>query len=302
MLFILPITGLLAIVDYFYSNEVIKSNYGCIEPWYDLMHGQINADVVIMGSSRAWVHVDPLILDSILHTSTYNIGMDGSAINRQIHKYNLFRKYNRKPKMIIQNIDYGSLGFTIGYEKTQFFPYMWNKDFRKEFEYEPLTIWEKYIPCYRYYRNCGPYVLSILYLTKEPRRLTKGYQGQERNWNGTTFSKVKSIHFNTNDTTLTMFDEYLARAKAEGIKVVFVYAPLYIGAIKKIDNIEGMYATYKKFADKYDIPVLDYMNMDISSDTAYFYNAMHLNKRGAEIYSDSLANGIKRLGILRKLP
>lgn len=298
LLFTLPAIILLAVVDYFYSKEIAKSNYGCIEPWFDLLNGKIDADVIVMGSSRSWVHVNPLILDSILCTNTYNIGMDGSAINRQVHKYNLFRKYNKKPKLIIQNIDYGSLGFTIGYDKMQSFPYMWNMCFRKEFEYEPLTIWEKYIPCYRYYRNCSMYVLSVLYMTKEPRRLTKGYQGMERKWNGTALNKVKTVHFNANSTTIAMFDQYLANAKAEGIKVVFVYAPLYIGAIQKMDNKEEMYATYQRIADKYNIPILDYMNMAICSDTTYFYNAMHLNKRGAEIYSDSLANDIKRLGIL----
>lgn len=120
----------------------------------------------------------------------------------------------------------------------------------------------------------------------------------ERKWNGTALNKVKTVHFNANSTTIAMFDQYLANAKAEGIKVVFVYAPLYIGAIQKMDNKEEMYATYQRIADKYNIPILDYMNMAICSDTTYFYNAMHLNKRGAEIYSDSLANDIKRLGIL----
>ena len=39
--------------------------------------------------------------------------------------------------------------------------------------------------------------------------------------------------------------------------------------------------------------------MDICYDTTYFYNAMHLNKIGAEIFSDTLANDIKRLGIIK---
>ena len=95
-----------------------------------------------------------------------------------------------------------------------------------------------------------------------------------------------------------MFDEYLAKTKAENIKVVFVYAPLYAGAIRIFENIDEMHDVYQRIAEKYDIPIIDYMNMGISSDTAYFYNATHLNYRGAEIYSDSLANAIKRLGIL----
>ena len=112
--------------------------------------------------------------------------------------------------------------------------------------------------------------------------------------------EVDSIIFTPNETSLRMFDEYLSKAKAEGIKVVFVYAPQYIGATNKISNLDKMYKQYREFSDKYNIPILDYTYMDICYDTTYFYNAMHLNKRGAEIYSDSLANDIKRLNILGK--
>jgi hypothetical protein len=133
-----------------------------------------------------------------------------------------------------------------------------------------------------------------------PRQLTKGYKGMERPWNGRNYMEVDSIIFTPNETSLRMFDEYLSKAKAEGIKVVFVYAPQYIGATNKISNLDKMYKQYREFSDKYNIPILDYTYMDICYDTTYFYNAMHLNKRGAEIYSDSLANDIKRLNILGK--
>ena len=59
-----------------------------------------------------------------------------------------------------------------------------------------------------------------------------------------------------------------------------------------------MHSAYKKIADKYGIPILDYMTMSLCKDTTYFYNAMHLNKKGSEIFSDSLAHDLKRLGIL----
>jgi hypothetical protein len=97
-----------------------------------------------------------------------------------------------------------------------------------------------------------------------------------------------------------MFDDYLSRAKIEGIKIIFVYTPLYIGATRKIENLKEMHILYQKLADKYSIPILDYTYMGICYDTIYFYNAMHLTKTGAEIFSDSLANDIRRLGIINK--
>lgn len=298
LLFFVPVYGTLAVIDFCLSKELQNSNYKGIESWYDLMHGKIDADVIVMGSSRAWVHVNPIILDTVLNTSTYNIGIDGSNINRQIQKYKLFRKFNRKPKVIIQNIDQNSLGYTIGYMKEQFYPYFWNISMRNIFlPTEPFTFADKYIPCYRYY-HCFDFETLHGMLVNTKRLLTKGYEGKERIWDGSGLKKVKSIEFKENDTTMVMLHEYLAEAKAEGIKVVFVYTPLYYKATNKIKNIDEMHSAYKKIADKYGIPILDYMTMSLCKDTTYFYNAMHLNKKGSEIFSDSLAHDLKRLGIL----
>lgn len=281
-------------IDYVYSKLATRSHYVSIEAWYDLMNGKIDADVVAVGSSRSWVHINPVILDSVLHVNTYNLGMDGSPVNRQVHKYHLFRKYNRKPKLIIQNIDVWSLNYRIGYQEEQFLPYFWNQSMRNEFfPTEPFSFWEKYIPLYRYLHYSPD-----IFLNKGPLNLTKGYEGKEYPWDGSSYMNVESIPFIVSDTSAVLFDEFLSQAKSEKIKVVFVYAPLYIGATHKISNLEGMRAKYQEFADKYDIPVLDYTYMDICYDTNYFYNAMHLNKLGSEIFSDSLANDILKLHIL----
>ena len=91
LIFVLPAWLLLLVVDYWFSQEAKQSNDYVIEAWYDLMNGDINADVIVMGSSRAWVHIDPLILDSILGVNTYNLGIDGRSFNSQIKKYHIYR-------------------------------------------------------------------------------------------------------------------------------------------------------------------------------------------------------------------
>ena len=42
----------------------------------------LNADVVVLGSSRAWTQYNPTILDSMLNTNVFINGIDGSAIYR----------------------------------------------------------------------------------------------------------------------------------------------------------------------------------------------------------------------------
>ncbi len=187
--------------------------------------------------------------------------------------------------MILQNIDAWSLEGKTGFQREHLFPYFWNYNVRKEFfESEPFTIWEKYVPMYRY--------RSLFPITKEPPKLTNG---DRQHWNGLQFKKMKEVKFSPNDTTIRMFDNYLAEALSEGIRVVLVYTPQYIGATMKTSNQTYMHELYQRIADKYDIPILDYTYMQICKDTTYFYNAMHLNRRGAELFSDSLACDLKRL-------
>jgi lysophospholipase L1-like esterase len=110
----------------------------------------------------------------------------------------------------------------------------------------------------------------------------------------------KNVAYAQDSVALRVFDRYLDKLKEEDIKVVFVYAPIYIGLIKKMDHIEGMYSMYDSIAKKYDIPILDYNYDPLCCDTAYFYNATHLNKAGAERFSIKLAHAIDSLKLLNK--
>ena len=284
---------LLAAADIAYSKFVENSSFYPCRSWYDVMHGTVNAEVVAMGNSRAQVQISPAVLDSALQVNTYNLGMDGSPANRQVLKYRLFRKYNTKPRLIIQNIDYNTLTFEQGYLREQFMPFMWNPDFRREaFGIEHFSFAEKYVPMLRYH-GYGPNEFL-----GNPNVLYKGYRAQDKVWDGTAYLQTDSISFIVSDTTATLFEQYLDEVQADGIKMVFVYAPIYIGATEKITNLQEMYSRYGAYAEKYGIPVLDYNYMDICYDTCYFYNAMHLNSTGAGIYSRKLAEDIKALGLL----
>ena len=61
-------------VDFVYSQLTMHSNDSDVESWYDLMHGKIYSDVVIMGNSHASDHYNPTVIDSILITNSYNLG------------------------------------------------------------------------------------------------------------------------------------------------------------------------------------------------------------------------------------
>ena len=120
--------------------------------WNQIYNDTTDYDLVINGSSRAWVQYNPLIIDSILHINSYNLGIGGSPINRQIIKYQKYCDLHKTPKYLIQNIDLGTMDMRNGYEREQIFPYFFydRKLFNKFDEYESFSLMEKYIPCYRF--------------------------------------------------------------------------------------------------------------------------------------------------------
>lgn len=286
--------GLNIIIDAFLSNRLRHCQERKFVGWSDITQKQLNADLLIMGNSRAWVQYDPAIIDSVLGINSYNLGIDGSPLNRQIVKYNIYRHYQAKPKFIIVNIDCFSLTWRDGYEREQFFPYLWDAYTRNEImKIEPFSWMEKYIPLYRYITYNGIY--NILKESWVDDELYKGYRGWDAVWDGTSFEEINEITFNVDDRTLEMFNDFLSECKAEGIQVVFCYAPIYSGVLEKMSNVQDMYDTYQEIAECHNISILDYTNSFPCGNTTYFYNAMHLNKYGAELFSRQLALDLKKM-------
>lgn len=279
------------------SRQLHKNKDRLYDSWDYIFHDTISNDLVINGSSRAWVQYNPQILDSLLHVNSYNLGIDGSCINRQIIKYNTYCRFHGHPNFLIQNIDIFSLGVTRGYEREQFFPYFYDEIFLESIDrYEQFSVFEKHIPFYRYLGS-NP---MQRFNTRNQTWTYKGYCGMERRWDSSLFSKVDTIYATLDTNIYKEFFAFLEEQYALGTKVIFVYAPMYHGVTERCVNMDEMYDTYEQLAQVFDIPILNYNEAAICYDTTYFYNATHLNKVGAEVFSEQLAHDIDSLGILRK--
>jgi hypothetical protein len=297
VVFGIGLLGLAYIADYVISKNLRKSTTRMLIGWNEIYSGKLQNDAVIMGNSRAEVQYSPQILDSILGVNSYNLGIDGSPINRQIIKYDTYRRFNKKPKCIIQNIDIHTIGIRTGYAREQFFPYFFDDSLKTAISrFEKFNVMEKYIPGFRYI-GYNDWILRVVFSFAEINSI-KGYEGQQKEWDGSRIPKTE-ISYGQDSVALLLFDEYLSKTKSENIKVIFVYAPYHIRAMQKVKDVNGMFLMYDSIAKKYDIPILNYTYDPISYDTTYFYNAMHLNKTGAEFFTTKLAHDIDSLGILK---
>jgi hypothetical protein len=309
--FLIPILLFSFLADIFITKELKKSHVfasGEGSVWNDIFNGKINSEIVIYGSSRAWVQIDPGKISDSLHTTVYNLGIDGHNFWLQYLRHRLLLEYNIRPKLIIYSLDIFTLEKRPDlYNPDQFLPYMlFNKEIEKAtISYKGYSSLDYELPFIRYYGKKGAIFHSLKLFLKpksDSNVRVKGYQGQDKSWND-DFDKAKDkIQYYSaklDSPSIQLFEKFLQECKNKNIKIIFVYTPEYIEGQKFIKNREEIMGLYSKLSKKYSIPFYDYSNDSISFQKKYFYNAEHLNKTGAELFTNMFIKKLEGKNVLQ---
>ena len=275
--------------------------------WNDLYNSKINADLLIMGSSRAEFQISPKIIDSVLVLNSYNLGLSAWHFDMQYARFRMYLQHNKKPKYIIQNVDvYGFSKRQDVVDSPQFLPYiqdtiLQNVTHNHKGEFD---IYQQSIPLFKYKSESklaiegflGFFGFSDLYDTTTKY---KGYRGNNYAWNKDfeTFKKryPKGAKYKFDKEVIRQFNEYLAFCKRENIKVILVYAPEYFEVQSYYKNKNKLINLCQESVRKYGCQFLDYSKNSLCYNRDNFYNSQHLNKRGAELFSLDLGNKAKTL-------
>lgn len=290
----------------FIDNKLANSNLSNYKEWNDILNSRINADLIIQGSSRAWVHISPHVIDSALSLNSYNLGIDGYDFQMQYYRFVLYLKYNKKPKYILQCVD----PFTLSkredlYMPEQFLPYL-NIDIIKQAvkNYKGFDNRDFYLPLLKYTHTATTIKLITESIFKDPAanyHKYKGFQAQNREWNS-DFDVCKKnspqgYRQELNKETRALFEKYLDFCKKENIKVIFIYTPEYYEVQKLLINRDYIINIFKNYSLKFGIPFLDYSNDSIGLDTINFYNSQHMNANGVRKFNFKLSNDLQ--GIIK---
>ena len=85
------------------------------------------------------------------------------------------------------------------------------------------------------------------------------------------------------------FDEFVKTIVEKHIRLYIIQSPIYVKYYKSSPSLE--YA--KIVLKKYDIPFWDYAFDTALYKPEYFYDNIHLNKTGATLFSEKVAERIK---------
>ena len=292
------------ILSYTIDNGLKKSNLIPYKVWNDILNSKINADLIILGSSRAYLHFSPQIIDSAFNVNSYNLALDGKPFRIQYYRLMLYLKHNKKPKFIIQNVDNGTLSRDLADFDSQFLPYLGIKEIDDAVKtYRGINWKDKYIPMYKYHGNYELIVkgfmgyMNISYTQKNSEY--KGFLTHNKSWDS-SFSNFLKInphgwYQSIDRDTKELFERYLELCKAENIKIIFVYTPEYYEAQKLSLSRDSITNIFKNYGAMYKIPFFDYSNSSICLNKTNFYNSQHLNTTGVIKFNSLLSHDLKSI-------
>ncbi len=288
------------LLDFLISTNLKKSNLyqGEIEIWNDIYQSKINSDLLILGSSRAWVQVDPKIITKENGIKTYNLGMDGHKFDLTYLRYLEYIKYNKKPKYILMMVDVNFFSrHSKFYNYEQFLPYMmFNLNYFNFFNsYNFFKKIDYVIPLIRYSGkiNVIKNAISNITFKKNKKYRNLGFKGQLLTWHDLD-SSVHSLKIELDHNKLIMFNSFVIQCRKTKTNLILVYPPEHIEGQKLIQNRNEITAVLKMKAKLNKLVYLDYsQDSTFLRNKKMFYNAFHLNNRGAYLFTQKLSKDLK---------
>jgi hypothetical protein len=302
--FLLPAIIMAYPLDSIMSHFLRQSDKyaGEYEVWNDIYDSKANCDIAIYGSSRAFLHISPQILSDSLGVKVYNFGIDGHNFWLQYLRHLELLKYNKKPKSIILSVDVFTLQKRKDlYQLDQFLPYMlWNSNIHEyTHSYIGYNCLDYYVPLIRYFGKTYSLTLIQRNIVNGQSNIhcrQNGFWGRDKEWNADLENAKKNQKFyeiNTDSTSIELFEKFIKECKSNNIDLIFVYTPEFVEGQKFVVNRDQTIKIYKDFSIKYSIDFYDYSNDSMCLEKKYFYNSLHLNKTGAEIFTRKLAHDLK---------
>lgn len=278
--------------DYTYANK----------EWFELYHSKINTDILIQGSSRAKLHISPIMLENALNLHAYNIGIMGSSFPIQNYMFKEYLKHNKKPKYIIQSIDVGIFDNPEEqFDFKQFIPYL-NQNFLEHFEgHSIFTKKDLYIPLYKYTHSFGAVTAGLMNLFNQKpvdNGHYKGFFSINQHYDNTLFLKRKrenpdGFRSTINPNGYKDFQTFIDLCNEQNIKLFLVCTPILIDFQNLNLNQDSIINMYAQTAKSKNVIFLNYRKDRICKNRDMFADYLHLNNQGVKVFNEKLIHDFK---------
>lgn len=269
-------------------------------------------DILFIGSSRTFVHINPAIIDSVCKTSSYNLGLDGSSIAEQKMILEQYCRFHPQPKAVMLSLDF--LTFNTGtdvYNYPDYFAYTKHSREIKE-RLSAIHSVYNYPLFYPFHRlkqlsEINDSVkLKVLFtpaaaFKTETERIEKSQMGTYiRGFRANLTdvivdTTIKKINFQAPVTNegQKLLDDFISFCRGKKISLFFLYPPAFNGIKNKIEGYGMMDTCFRDIGAKNYIKLFDFSEGQLSRRMELFYNYEHLNAKGAALFSKELADTLR---------
>ena len=274
---------------WFILNETPNKEYD--KRLEKLLKGQVNKDVIVLGSSKGAGNILAGQLQSKTNFSCYNLSYQGSNVNFHYFILKTLLKYNEAPKYVILNIDDESQFVktkTLNFRDDALFPLT-----KYDYVNNELITQKKVSPLARFLllSRYSSYhsVFRTVFKNKINPLDSFGSMGIISNKSSThkfEFKKEKYDKILEDSKLLESFKEIQVICDLNDINLLFVFSPrlrafndsFYNRFIKMINNEKNIF-------------VYDTLNL-IYENPLYYRDSSHLLKNGAEIFTSEISDFI----------
>jgi hypothetical protein len=258
--------------------------------WHDLKGH--NSDILFVGNSRTWLHVDPFEIQDKYHVSAEIIAADGQDVHFVWEKFRQYTRGNKVPGELYLQFDpffiyerddlYGALNIQTCY-------------FGGRVDISSLESRRGYIKMYKYLPMIAyqaGFVANVLtgdtISSSESFERTRGFQSRDWQWSG-KWQHPENVRVDMNAVS-PYIDSFINYAKQNKVYLYFMYPPQSQVSFEKSIRPELFQQKVNEYSSKhsYGIQFLDMNIPGLYNDSTIFYNHLHLNQVGVSKFMQQL--------------
>jgi len=259
-----------------------------------------NEDVLVFGSSRAYHHYNPKIINIRTGMSSYNLGKAGQNIYYHLALLESAMQRNI-PQIVILEL------MTLDFQKTS-----------KLYETEKLGVLlpfaRKSDPIYntvmlrgwneKYKLLSKIYPLNSKQLFMIRNNFTKvtshyhGFAGLDRVWKKTIKTKNVEVINDYDPLKLEALDRFIKLCQKNNINILICISPHYVNNV----GDDPFADISKRLKKKFNLEINSFRSEPkFIDDSTYFSDPFHLNKRGADLYTRMICDLVSKKNKIQEI-
>lgn len=256
------------------------------------VYNKVEADVLVLGSSRANHHYDSQMIEDSLGLSTFNCGYDGLGTLNSYARYMMcFRRH--KPHIVILDIFPGPDLFDHGLPRftTEMKPYADEPVIRELFDdVSPGEHWKLYSKLYRYNTT----IFQILHDDLIPSsNINKGFDPLNKTLDYEPEPyKDLALTDSVDAVKIRYVEKIIRHAHDNGVRLYVVASPFY--KCVQTREFDAVIALCKRYGATW---LNYYTDPALGHDRSLYADATHMNARGAHVFTQRLLRDMKCRGI-----